>query len=175
MAAAERRASQQEREAQRRAAAEGREAERFAVQAERERERERVAQQRATAEEYKRQQAAAKVVAAEATRQRREAAERARAEREAAQAEKDRARVELTDTVTAQNEALRDRLDELAGVLAGRLRQPVVSPLELEATLAHGGPEAFCARLREVLVSSPYPLGVPAAPACWRTGRRPAS
>lgn len=162
MAAAERKAAQQERETQRRAVAEAREAERLAARAERERVAQQRAVTRAAAEEHKRHQAAAKAVAAEATRQRREAAERARAEREGARAEKDRARVELTDAVAAQNEALRDRLDELAGVLTGRLRQPVVPPLELEATLAHGGPEAFCARLQEVLVSSPYPLGVPA-------------
>lgn len=166
VAAEERKAAQQEREAERRAAAKAREAERLATEAERSRERARVAQERAAkraaVEEHKRQQAAARVVAAEATRQRREAADRARVDRERARTEQERARAELTDAVTAQNDALRGRLDELASLLADRLQKPVVSPLELEATLAHGGPAAFCARVQEALTSSRYPWGVPA-------------
>lgn len=166
LAAEERKAAQREREAQRQAAAKAREAERIAAQMQRAQERAQVAQEKAARqadlEERRRQQAAQKAAAAEETRQRREDAERARAERDRAREEKERARTELAEAVEEQNEALRARLAELTGLLGERLREPVVSPLELESVLAGDGPDEFCARVQQALTVSPYPLGVPA-------------
>jgi restriction system protein len=134
------------------------------------RERARAAEERkaaqrerqAAVEERRQQQALEKAVAAEATRQRREAAERAGAERERASAEKERARAELADAVNVRNEVLRGRLAELTDVLTTRLREPATAPLVLEQVFNREGPKELCAKIHAALIASPHPSGVPA-------------
>ena len=147
-AARERQEQAERRAAEKKVAASKRAAEQQAAQ-------ERRAAEKASAAERQRTQAAERAVAAEAARQRRVEAERVKAEKE-------QARSAIALDAQTRTEELQQRLAELQGVLTARPSRPVVAPRELEDVFNHEGVEAFCVRLEAGLLTSAYPLGVPA-------------